>query len=83
MTYATVTTVTIENDATPNVQSKITFASDDEVKAATLLADAVYYFFDRHNPADLGLSDDAFDTAEEKLNALCGALHGATHPSRR
>ena len=80
MTGSTVTTVTIDNDATPSAESKITFSSDEEVKAAELLADAVYYFFDQRNPGDLGLSEEAFDTAVAKLNELCGALHRATHP---
>ena len=34
----------------------------------------------RGNPADLGLSEEAFDTASNKLNELCAALHSATHP---
>ena len=80
MPMSTVTTVTIDNDATPSAEWKITFASDDEVKAAELLVDAVYHFFDKHNPGDLGLSEEEFDTAEEKLHELCGALHRATHP---
>ena len=80
MPMSTVTTVTIDNDATPSAEWKITFSSDDEAKAAELLADAVYHFFDKHNPGDLGLTDEAFDTASNKLSELCAALHRATHP---
>ena len=43
MPMSTVTTVTIDNDATPSAEWKITFSSDDEAKAAELLADAVYH----------------------------------------
>ena len=50
------------------------------MKAPELLADAVVHFFDKHNPGELGLSEEAFDTAGEKLNELCGAPHRATHP---
>ena len=80
MPMSTVTTVTIDNDATPSAECTITFSSDDEAKAAELLADAVYHFFDKHNPGDLGLTDEAFDTASNKLSELCTALYRATHP---
>ena len=80
MTRSTVTTVTVNNDATPSTERKITFASDEDVKAAELLADAVYYLYDRYNPGDIGLSEEEFDTTREKLGELCKALYEATHP---
>ena len=79
-TRSAVTTVTIDNDATPSAESRITFASDDEVKAPERLADAVVHFFDKHNPGELGPSEKAFDTAGLKLDELRGAPHRATHP---
>ena len=79
MSRSTNTTVTIANEATPGADWTTTFSTDEKAKAAELLADAVYQFFDRHNPGDLRLSDEEFDAATGKLNELCGALYRATH----